>query len=49
MGRDRSQKKFGPRNIDLDVLTWNGEIVDPDYYTREYLRISAADLGFEMK
>lgn len=47
MGRDRSQKKFGPRNIDLDILIWNGTIVDPDYYTRDYLRISAAELGFE--
>lgn len=46
MGRDRSQPKFGPRNIDLDILIWNNEIVDPDYYTREFLRQSAAELGF---
>jgi len=49
MGRDRSQEKFGPRNIDLDILVWNNTIVDPDYYTRDYLRISAAELGFENK
>ena len=47
MGRDRSQPKFGPRNIDLDILIWNSEIVDPDYYTREFLRHSAAELGFK--
>ena len=47
MGRDRSQKKFGPRNIDLDILIWNNTIVDPDYYTRDFLRSSAAELGFE--
>jgi len=47
MGRDRTQKKFGPRNIDLDILIWNNEIVDPDYFTREFLRNSAAELGFE--
>lgn len=47
MGRDRSQKKFGPRNIDLDILIWNNTIVDPDYYTRDFLRNSAAELGFE--
>lgn len=46
MGRDRSQKKFGPRNIDLDILIWNDTIVDPDYYTREFLRKSAEELGF---
>ncbi len=49
MGRDRSQKKFGPRNIDLDILIWNNVIVDPDYYTRDFLRNSAAELGFENK
>jgi 2-amino-4-hydroxy-6-hydroxymethyldihydropteridine diphosphokinase len=49
MGRDRSQKKFGPRNIDLDILIWNDAIVDPDYYTRDFLRKSAAELGYESK
>jgi 2-amino-4-hydroxy-6-hydroxymethyldihydropteridine diphosphokinase len=49
MGRDRSQKKFGPRNIDLDILIWNNTVVDPDYFTREFLRNSAAELGFENK
>jgi 2-amino-4-hydroxy-6-hydroxymethyldihydropteridine diphosphokinase len=49
MGRDRSQKKFGPRNIDLDILIWNNEVIDPDYYTRNFLRNSAAELGFENK
>ncbi len=47
MGRDRSQKKFGPRNIDLDILIWNNTVVDPDYFSREFLRKSAAELGFE--
>ena len=49
MGRDRSQKKFGPRNIDLDILIWNNVVVDQDYYTRDFLRNSAAELGFENK
>jgi 2-amino-4-hydroxy-6-hydroxymethyldihydropteridine diphosphokinase len=49
MGRDRTQKKFGPRNIDLDILIWNNEVADPDYFTREFLRNSAAELGFENK
>jgi len=47
LGRDRRQKKFGPRSIDLDILIWNDTIVDPDYYTRDFLRESAAELGFE--
>jgi 2-amino-4-hydroxy-6-hydroxymethyldihydropteridine diphosphokinase len=49
MGRDRSQEKFGPRNIDLDILIWNNAIVDPDYYTRDFLRNSATELGYESK
>ena len=49
MGRDRSQKKFGPRNIDLDILIWNDAIIDPDYYTRDFLRKSAHELGYESK
>ncbi|MCG6187439.1 2-amino-4-hydroxy-6-hydroxymethyldihydropteridine diphosphokinase [Maribellus maritimus] len=40
MGRDRSQPKFGPRCIDLDLVVWNGEIVDQDYYTRDFLKDS---------
>ena len=46
LGRDRTQKKSGPRNIDLDILIWNNQVVDPDYFTREFLRQSAAELGF---
>jgi 2-amino-4-hydroxy-6-hydroxymethyldihydropteridine diphosphokinase len=49
MGRDRSQQKFGPRNIDLDILIWNNCVVDADYYTRDFLRTSAEELGFELK
>ncbi|MFA5326553.1 MAG: 2-amino-4-hydroxy-6-hydroxymethyldihydropteridine diphosphokinase [Prolixibacteraceae bacterium] len=49
MGRDRTQKKFGSRNIDLDILIWNDTIIDPDYYTRDFLRNSAAELGFKYK
>jgi 2-amino-4-hydroxy-6-hydroxymethyldihydropteridine diphosphokinase len=49
MGRDRTAEKFGPRNIDLDILVWNNEIVDQDYYTRDFLRNAAAELGFESR
>lgn len=44
MGRDRSTPKFGPRNIDLDIAVWNGEIVDKDYYTRDFLQKSVGEL-----
>ena len=44
MGRDRSQPKFGPRVIDLDIVVWNGEIVDDDYHSRDFLKIPVDEL-----
>ncbi len=44
MGRDRSAPKFGPRCIDLDIVMWNEEIVDNDYYSRDFLRESVEEL-----
>jgi len=40
--RDRTVPKFGPRTIDLDIIKWDGQIIDPDYYNRDFLR-SAVD------
>lgn len=45
MGRDRTVPKFGPRCIDLDIVSWNGTIVDKDYYTRDFIQKSVAELG----
>lgn len=44
MGRDRTGQKFGPRNIDLDLAVWNGTIVDPDYFKRDFLKKSVDEL-----
>ncbi len=44
LGRDRTVPKFGPRCIDLDVVVWNGEIVDEDYYTRDFLQKSVDEV-----
>lgn len=38
LGRDRSAPKFGPRSIDLDIIVWNNEIVDNDYYERDFIK-----------
>ncbi|MDI3520705.1 MAG: 2-amino-4-hydroxy-6-hydroxymethyldihydropteridine diphosphokinase [Anaerophaga sp.] len=38
LGRNRLRPKFGPREIDLDILVWNDEIVDDDYYHRDFLQ-----------
>jgi 2-amino-4-hydroxy-6-hydroxymethyldihydropteridine diphosphokinase len=44
LGRVRTGPKYGPRCIDLDIVVWNGEIVDKDYYTRDFLQKSVAEL-----
>ncbi|SER53372.1 2-amino-4-hydroxy-6-hydroxymethyldihydropteridinediphosphokinase [Nitrosomonas sp. Nm51] len=44
LGRDRTLPKFGPRVIDLDIIVWNNEIVDEDYYARDFVRSSVNEL-----
>ena len=36
--RDRTAPKFGPRTIDLDIVIWDGVLIDQDYLTRDFLR-----------
>ena len=38
MGRIRTENKFGPRQIDFDVIVWNDEIIDEDVYSRDFLQ-----------
>ncbi len=45
LGRDRTAPKFGPRTIDLDIVVWNGEIVDDDYYSRDFLQRSVQEIS----
>ena len=44
LSRDRSAPKFGPRTIDLDIVVWNGDVVDKDYYTRDFLQKSVQEI-----
>jgi 2-amino-4-hydroxy-6-hydroxymethyldihydropteridine diphosphokinase len=37
-GRVRTGDKFAPRTLDIDVVIWNGKIIDQDVHQREYLR-----------
>ncbi len=45
LGRIRSPNKFGPRTIDLDIVVWNGAIIDEDYNRRDFLRNAVDELG----
>lgn len=44
LGRVRTANKSGPRTIDLDVGVWNGEIVDPTYHSRDFVRSAMSEV-----
>lgn len=49
LGRTRTPNKYGPRTIDLDILVWNGEIVDSGVYKRSFLMSSMKELLPDLK
>jgi 2-amino-4-hydroxy-6-hydroxymethyldihydropteridine diphosphokinase len=44
LGRVRTENKYGPRTIDLDIVVWNGRIVDDDYFSRDFLKKAIDEL-----
>ena len=44
LGRVKTDNKYGPRIIDLDVLTFNGKIEDPDVFQREFIKKSILEI-----
>jgi 2-amino-4-hydroxy-6-hydroxymethyldihydropteridine diphosphokinase len=44
LGRNRQVPRFGPRTMDLDIVIWNGEVVDDDYYSRDFLQDSIGEI-----
>lgn len=38
LGRVRGAIKSGPRTMDLDMVAWDGEVVDEGYYQYDYVR-----------
>ena len=49
LGRQKQENKWGPREIDLDILIWNGEVVDKDYYERDFLQKAVAEILPDVK
>lgn len=43
--RDRNAPKFGPRTIDLDIIVWDGVVVDKDYYERDFLKHAVDEIS----
>ncbi|HKI47088.1 MAG TPA: 2-amino-4-hydroxy-6-hydroxymethyldihydropteridine diphosphokinase [Balneolales bacterium] len=44
LGRIRTANKNGPRTIDLDIIVFDGKIVDDDYYKRDFLQKMVAEV-----
>ncbi len=38
LGRVRGPNRYGPRTIDLDIVVWNGEVIDEDVRKRDFLK-----------
>jgi 2-amino-4-hydroxy-6-hydroxymethyldihydropteridine diphosphokinase len=48
LGRIRTSNKSGPRTIDLDIVVFNGTIVDEDVYERDFLTSLVLQLSPEL-
>ena len=44
LGRIRTSNKNGPRTIDLDIIVWNGEVIDEDVYSLDFLKESVLEV-----
>ena len=44
LGRVRSPDKNAPRTIDLDIIVFDGQVVDPALWQRAYLALTVAEL-----
>lgn len=44
LGRVRTQDKNAPRPIDIDLLVYDGEVLDPQIWNQAYLAVPVAEL-----
>ena len=46
-GRDARSKAIGIMPLDADIIIWDGDIVDPYQYSREYFQIGYREITAE--
>ena len=44
LGRIRTENKSGPRTIDLDIVVWDGNIVNQDLVERDFLKTAVLEV-----
>ncbi len=49
LGRVRTKNKNGPRTIDLDIVLFNGQIIDKDVFTRDFIKFPIIEILPEFK
>ena len=49
LGRRRGGDRYNARTVDLDIVVWNGQIVDEDVYEREFLRAAILEVWPDLK
>jgi len=49
LGRTRTNNKYSDRTIDLDILIYNGEILDEDLWTQAFVAVPVAKLAPNVK
>ncbi len=48
LGREPGGDRWGPRTMDLDVVVWDGRVVDDDVHERSWLTAAVAGLVGEL-
>ena len=49
LGRVSGKTPSGFLPIDLDIVVWNGDVVDPDVYERDFLREAVLEVWPDLK
>ena len=44
LGRIRTSNKNGPRTIDLDIVLFNDDVVDLDYYKYDFVKVAVDEI-----
>ena len=49
IGRIKTENKYAPRVIDLDIVVWDGKVIDNDFYDRDFVKKSTLEVLPQLK